>query len=290
MQLSASRAFQRLATPAAFDKTLETFQMSPGAALPHFERFESNGSVLHVQHFAQGVELRAVLPAGRVVVGRIVDGQAPVLRNGTPWRPREAVAFLRGPIDVCTQAPCTLAWLEADALSLGMEQRAADGREPDALCFPETSGALGTQVNDSDSARRAVASAARGLRWAKPCASPGTTRYLFARQVEDLMWQNVDALLSLKAISKLTARSPRSVHYAFTSSFGLGPLSYFKILRLNAVRKWLSNPAQTGAIIDVAAEYGFWHLGHFGTSYKQFFGETPSHTRRRCAGSASAPT
>jgi len=68
------------------------------------------------------------------------------------------------------------------------------------------------------------------------------------------MWQHVDTLLSLKTISKLTARSTRSVHYAFTSSFGFGPLTYFKILRLNAVRKALCDPCEKTAIIDIAAE------------------------------------
>ena len=102
------------------------------------------------------------------------------------------------------------------------------------------------------------------------------------------MWQHVDTLLSLKTISKLTARSTRSVHYAFTSSFGFGPLTYFKILRLNAVRKALCDPCEKTAIIDIAAEYGFWHLGHFGTSYKEFFGETPSQTRQQAVAETSS--
>ncbi len=273
-----------------FEKNLEIFQLTPGTIAPRLDRFESNGAILHVQRFAQGVELRSVVPAGRVVIGSIVERRAPVFRQGTPWRTNEAVAFVRGAIDICTQAPCTIAWLETEPAALALPQRATPDSAADALSFPEPNGPFGSLPDDGDPARRAMASAHRGLHWAKPSQSGGSARYRFARRVEELMWQNVDALLSLKAISKLTARSPRSVHYAFTSSYGLGPLSHFKILRLNAVRKWLCDPGRTAAIIDIAAEYGFWHLGHFGTGYKLFFGETPSQTRRRSAGGTGAPT
>src|SRR5271168_5364086 len=102
----------------SFEKNLGIFQLTPGAVAPRFKSFESNGAVLHVQHFAQGVELRSALPAGRVVVGSIVERRGLVLRNGAPWRLNEAVAFLRGTIDVCTQASCTIAWLETEPAAL----------------------------------------------------------------------------------------------------------------------------------------------------------------------------
>ena len=270
----------------AFEKHLETFQLTPGTVPPQFERFESGDSVLVVQRFTQGVELRALVPAGRVVGASILESRAPVHLNGVPWRQNETVAFTD---DRSTRARkrVLLAWLETGRASLGLAPHASSD-EADALVFEEPGAPLALHPDRRDPVERAVSNVARGLRWAQALRPARAARYEFARSVERLMWENVDALLSLKTISALTARSPRSVHHAFTSSFGFGPLSYFKILRLNAVRKSLADPAREAAIIDIAAEYGFWHLGHFGTSYKQFFGETPSQTRRRAAGEAIA--
>jgi AraC family ethanolamine operon transcriptional activator len=50
-------------------------------------------------------------------------------------------------------------------------------------------------------------------------------------------------------------------------------------VRLNAVRRELRNGTADQTIGDVAARWGFWHMGHFSHDYKALFGETPSHTR-----------
>jgi AraC-like DNA-binding protein len=34
-------------------------------------------------------------------------------------------------------------------------------------------------------------------------------------------------------------------------------------------------------VSDIAARYGFFHLGHFAEGYRRRFGETPSETRQR---------
>jgi AraC-like DNA-binding protein len=281
MQRSSESYLSALLPTESFAEGLEIFQLTPGTVVPSFRHHAAANSSLHFQKFAQGVEIRFRVPEPEVVVATIVESHGPVVQNGTLWRQNEVIAFLNGPVDLCTQAACTVAWLRTDRQALALNTRQSAGPEPRALSFQNAAGPIGTSPAEHALVHKAIHDTARGLRWAKACPETGNRRHEFARRVEELMWQHIDTLLSLKTISKLTARSTRSVHYAFTSSFGFGPLTYFKILRLNAVRKALCDARQKTAIIDIAAEYGFWHLGHFGTSYKEFFGETPSQTRQR---------
>jgi AraC-like DNA-binding protein len=288
MQLSSGPYLSTPSVAVSFAEGVEIFQLTPGKIVPDFKRYDLGESSLHFQQFAQGVEIRFRVPEAHVVVGTIVESHGPVVQNGTVWRQNEAIAFLKGRVDLCTQSACTIAWLRTDRASLALKARGTTSHEPHALSFQYPGAKNQAAPADQSLVRKAIRDTARGLRWAKACPETGSRRHEFARHVEDLMWQHVDTLLSLKTISKLTSRSTRSVHYAFTSSFGFGPLTYFKMLRLNAVRRTLSDAGQKAAVIDIAAEYGFWHLGHFGTSYKEFFGETPSQTRQRALAVASA--
>jgi len=57
---------------------------------------------------------------------------------------------------------------------------------------------------------------------------------------------------------------------------------FLRALRLNGVRRELrAGRPLAGSVQDTAARWGFWHLGHFVTEYKQMFGELPSETLRR---------
>jgi AraC family ethanolamine operon transcriptional activator len=75
--------------------------------------------------------------------------------------------------------------------------------------------------------------------------------------------------------------SRRSLHRAFSDTFGVGPVAYLRRRRLSAVRSVLSrsDPA-TISIGDVAFEYGFPEPGRFAAYYRALFGESPSDTFR----------
>jgi AraC-like DNA-binding protein len=49
---------------------------------------------------------------------------------------------------------------------------------------------------------------------------------------------------------------------------------------LNGVRRGLRDAEKGVAVQDVAAHWGFWHLGQFAQDYKRLFGELPSTTLR----------
>ena len=62
---------------------------------------------------------------------------------------------------------------------------------------------------------------------------------------------------------------------------GINPVAFLRAMRLNGVRRDLRSACSAGDCVqDVAARWGFWHLGHFVTDYKHMFGELPSQTLR----------
>ncbi len=71
----------------------------------------------------------------------------------------------------------------------------------------------------------------------------------------------------------------RTLQNCFQDSLGISPASYLRLVRLNAVRRELRETGPDQTIGDVAARWGFWHMGHFSQDYKALFGETPSTTR-----------
>lgn len=99
------------------------------------------------------------------------------------------------------------------------------------------------------------------------------------RRCEDYMREHVDATLTLLDLSQVSGMRSRSLINAFEAVTGFSPMDYLKRLRLNGVHAALMrlDPVRT-RIIDVATDWGFWHMGHFTNNYRAMFGETPSGT------------
>ena len=85
-------------------------------------------------------------------------------------------------------------------------------------------------------------------------------------------------------VAELAARvstSVRSLQEAFRRSLDTTPLSYLRGIRLEKVHHELS-AAEPGAVTvtEVAARWGFLHLGRFAAAYTRAYGEHPSATLR----------
>jgi AraC-like DNA-binding protein len=101
------------------------------------------------------------------------------------------------------------------------------------------------------------------------------------RSVEQFMWEHVDEPITLQRICEHANCRMRSLIYSFKDIFGVGPITYLKILRLNAAHRRLREAHEGARIFDVAAALGFWHMGHFSADYKRLFGTTASETAGR---------
>lgn len=107
-------------------------------------------------------------------------------------------------------------------------------------------------------------------------------RSQLVKQASDYMQSHMDQQLTLSDLCQALGTSSRALCYGFQEIFGISPMSYLKILRLQAVHRILkaADPG-TKTIAETAAQFGFWHLGYFAHDYKQMFGELPSATLRR---------
>jgi AraC-like DNA-binding protein len=111
-------------------------------------------------------------------------------------------------------------------------------------------------------------------------------REKLVRTALELMWSSIEEPRTLREICTAAKCSVRTLIYVFNATFGMSPMRYFKIQRLNFAHRRLQRADSGARIFDVAADCGFWHLGHFGVDYKAFFGTTPRMTPRSRPGAS----
>ena len=263
---------------------------------------------IHRVDLAHGAHLSIAPEAEMCLWGLILYRSAPVTISGSNWSPQEIVTLHGGPFELCANGPAAFVWIEARERDVRAEigEHPATAPEPAFLrCGPATESLreccssvfwLGAcrQPAESTAALRnhLLALLQRTVRLAE-IRRPGNAcrgRIELVRRAEAFMWQHVDEPLELERIAQAIDCSPRTLVHCFNRCFGCGPMGFFRLQRLNAVRRALLARTTRLRVIDIAVDYGFWHQGHFGTAYRRLFGETPAQTRRRpgCETSALA--
>jgi len=101
------------------------------------------------------------------------------------------------------------------------------------------------------------------------------------------MWANMCGDIGLPAMSRAIGCSARTLSNYFESLYGMSPMRFMKVLRLNRVREILRDGPDDSAIVEIAADHGFWHMGHFAVQYRYLFGETASETVRNARTAAA---
>ena len=96
-----------------------------------------------------------------------------------------------------------------------------------------------------------------------------------------LMMANPDEPPSILEVCSRVGASRRKLNYCFQDVLGTSPTQYLRALRLNGVRRGLREVGPGATVQDVAARWGFWHLGQFSLDYKKHFFELPSETLAR---------
>lgn len=96
--------------------------------------------------------------------------------------------------------------------------------------------------------------------------------------------------LSVEDLCQRLHLTPRTLHNHFQRTVGESPAEFLRAVRLNACRRRLrSSERGPVRVQDVAAQWGFFHMGRFSQQYKAMFGEAPSQTVRG-AGRAGIPS
>ena len=167
------------------------------------------------------------------------------------------------------QTPATRAWLRLVHLALDdIEAGGALFRSPLAAThFEQTliAGLLGAQPNN----RQAV-------------APPETACPRVVRAVVDLIEAEPQRAWRLAELARHAGVSARTLQEAFQRELGMTPLERLRSARIARARADLlaADPA-TVSVTDIAAQWGFFHLGRFAQAYRATYQELPSQTLKR---------
>ena len=116
-----------------------------------------------------------------------------------------------------------------------------------------------------------------------PTLKPSRRRKLIA-QAELEIVAHLEKPLTLKELAKRLGSSSSALSYGFKELFGMSPMRYLKVRRLNAVRRCLkARDPDSCSVEALANQFGLWNGGHFARDYKVMFGELPSQTLQRKA-------
>jgi AraC family ethanolamine operon transcriptional activator len=106
-----------------------------------------------------------------------------------------------------------------------------------------------------------------------------STRVALVSRAVDLMHAHLDQPLTAFDLCEELGTSDRTLRRAFRETYGLGPLAYFRVIRLHAVRAALqAAQGSHDSVADIAGRWGFHRLGSFANEYRVQFGALPSHT------------
>jgi AraC family transcriptional regulator, ethanolamine operon transcriptional activator len=111
-----------------------------------------------------------------------------------------------------------------------------------------------------------------------PSVHPGQSHAQLARRALDLVSTRLNEPPTVADLCSALNVSRRTLQNCFHATWGMGPLAWLNVLRLNAVRSRLKTAE---SVTEAATQLGFWHFGHFAHSYYGLFGELPSQTLRR---------
>jgi AraC-like DNA-binding protein len=109
-----------------------------------------------------------------------------------------------------------------------------------------------------------------------------TKRSARMREAFDYLHAHLHDTVTLSELTRASGLSPRGVQEGFQRVFGMSPMTYHRVLRLEQARDELlrSDPEST-TVAEVARRWGFAHLGRFSAEYAQQFGDYPKNTLRR---------
>jgi AraC-like DNA-binding protein len=98
------------------------------------------------------------------------------------------------------------------------------------------------------------------------------------RRAVDYIEANLTAPVTLEDVVRAAGVSGRVLFRHFRNATGVSPMAYMRNARFQRVRDALRRARADERIVDIAALWGFDHMGRFAVEYRQRFGEKPSET------------
>ena len=102
------------------------------------------------------------------------------------------------------------------------------------------------------------------------------------RRVEEFIQAHADEALTIGELAAYAKVSTSALFAGFREFRNTTPMAYLKSVRMQRVHDELRNVSSAETTVTgIAMRWGFNHLGHFATDYKNRYGECPSKTRER---------
>lgn len=286
---------------APFPEDVRWLQLEPGNLKVSSRRVEARAVTFARHDFSLGIKVATDVPRRKNCIAVIADHGTAARWFGASFTRRD-VAVSRGALDLSTAGPSALysVTIDADRLVLqfphakalpGLTQTAGDAQlthdgplaaqlrrcvQTVLLGYARRAAALDHFI---DSTLLPLLGPVFEERATEEWPRSVTRRVAAVRLCEEYVRCNIDSNPTLYDLSRISGLRLRSLINAFQAVTGASPMAYLKRQRLNGVRQVLlvADKSQT-RIIDVAANWGFWHMGHFTSDYRAMFGETPSET------------
>lgn len=101
------------------------------------------------------------------------------------------------------------------------------------------------------------------------------------REAVDLLEAEPDLPWTVTDVARRVGVSTRGLQDGFARHLGVAPMSYLRQVRLRRAHADLraADPARH-SVAEIAARWGFTHLGRFAAAYRERYGEPPSETLR----------
>ena len=111
----------------------------------------------------------------------------------------------------------------------------------------------------------------------KPLLTP--RKKMVLQRALDYIEANSHKAITVVELSQASGASVRMLEYVFRDYYNVTPKSYLRSHRLTGAHRELRHSLPAKPVIsEIAAHWGFWHMGQFAADYQCFFGELPSET------------
>ncbi|HET9029670.1 MAG TPA: helix-turn-helix domain-containing protein [Candidatus Aquilonibacter sp.] len=292
VQDAGSRSFRTLTAAhelaAQIAPISQCIQMTPGRVDGSIESVHLAGLTLYETSINRGIELRFLDDPNALVVG-VLLGEGRAIAAGQEWDPSRVLLAPESQVELTSLGAMRALWLrlERERVSSALGDGAAsaashramlvDARRFDATVTIAKRLLQRGGVHLERELETALVATLRSLIVPVAKDSSREMRSLaLVRSVETYMWENVEEPLTLERICSDLHCGIRGLIYAFKDIYGVGPMTYWKACRLNGAHRALRASMGMVPILEIAADYGFWHMGHFSADHKHLFGMTPS--------------
>ncbi len=103
----------------------------------------------------------------------------------------------------------------------------------------------------------------------------------YVKRARDYVHEHADSSITLQKLVSHAGCSYRTMQVGFNEAYGMSPMAYLKSVRLARAHLDLMNAGPDGTVSEIAAKWGFIHMGRFSHAYAKRFSVLPSETLRR---------